>query len=157
VLLTALSGCDDRDAGGASSPPAQVMTVEEADPEMTAAMAKARETLPEFLAALRAPTPAQSAFTIKAPFRDGERIEYMSVTPVTFDGKTFHGTLHDQPVSLHNIKLGAKVTVEPGRVADWSYVEEGKLAGGYTLRVLRGRMSTEQRREFDRTRAFTLD
>jgi uncharacterized protein YegJ (DUF2314 family) len=155
-LLSALFGCD-REGATTSPAPARVMTVEEADPEITAAMARARETLPEFIAALRAPTPAQSAFTIKAPFRDGERTEYMAIAPLTFDGEGFHGTLQDQPVSLHNIKLGEQVTVEPGRVADWSYVDGGKLVGGYTLRVLRGRMPPDQRREFDRTRAFEIE
>ena len=157
VLLSLVSGCDDARPATGSAPSAGVTTVEDADPEMTAAMAKARATLPDFIAAVRAPTPAQSAFTIKAPFREGDRTEYMSVTPVTFDGKTFHGTLDDQPVAVHNVKIGDKVTVEPGRVADWSYVDGGKLVGGYTLRVLRARLSPEQRREYDRSRAFSID
>jgi len=124
---------------------------------MAAAMAKARATLPEFIAAVRAPTHAQSAFTIKAPFHDGGRTEYMSVTPVSFDGKTFHGTLDDQPVSLSNVKIGDQVTVDPARVADWSYVDGGTLVGGYTLRALRSRLPPEQRREYDRSRTFTID
>ena len=157
LLLCVTSGCDDAAPATGSAPSAGVATVEEADPEMAAAMAKARATLPEFIAAVRAPTPAQSAFTIKAPFHDGDRTEYMSVTPVSFDGKTFHGTLDDRPVSLHNVKIGDKVTIEPPRVADWSYVDGGKLVGGYTLRVLRARLSPEQRREYDRTRAFMID
>lgn len=156
VLLAAQLGCDEGPAGnGAASGGAargdrpNVVPVDEQDPEMTAAMAKALETLPDFIAAARAPKPTQSAFTVRAPFVEGEQTEYMAVTPVTFDGKVFHGTLDDEPVALRNVNRGDAVVIEPGRVADWSYVEDGKLVGGFTLRVLRARMTPEQRREFD--------
>jgi uncharacterized protein YegJ (DUF2314 family) len=33
------------------------------------------------------------------------------------------------------------VSVEPARVSDWKYHEDGRIIGAYTLRVARSRMS----------------
>ena len=155
LLLTAAVACDDRSAKGKGA--GGVMMVKDDDPEMGAAMAKARETLPQFISALQLPSPAQSDFTIKVGFTDGGDTEYMWVTPVTYDGTKFNGKLDNQPVQVRNVKHGDPVSVEPARVADWMYVEDGKLVGGYTLRILRDRMTPEQRRKYDESRTFKIE
>jgi uncharacterized protein YegJ (DUF2314 family) len=160
LLLTVPLGCDDKPSRTAGTRPAhapEVVAVEGEDEGIAAAVETARASLPEFVAVLRAPKPGQAAFTIKVEFRDGDRTEYMNLTPVTFDGKLFHGTLDNDPVAVRNVKRGDAAAVGPERVADWSYVEDGRLIGGYTLRVLRDRMSPEQRRQFDQGRGFRME
>jgi uncharacterized protein YegJ (DUF2314 family) len=160
LLLVAPPGCDDKTSRTAGTPAArapEVVAVEGGDAKINAAVETARASLPRFVAAVRAPKPTQSAFAVKVEFRDGDRTEYMDVAPVTFDGTRFHGTLDNDPVAVRNVKRGDAVTVGPERVADWSYVEDGKLIGGYTLRVLREQMSPEQRRQFDQSRPFRFE
>ena len=154
-LLTAAAACDDRSATGKGS--GGVMMVKDDDPQMTAAIAKARETIPQFISALQLPSPSQTDFTIKVGFAEDGDTEYMWVTPVTYDGTRFNGKLDNEPVQVRNVKLGDAVSVEPARVADWMYVDSGKLVGGYTLRVLRDRMTPEQRRRYDESRPFKIE
>ena len=39
-------------------------------------------------------------------------------------------------------------------LTDWMYFEDGKVVGGYTIRVLRTRMNAEDGAEFDRQMQF---
>ena len=156
LLVVGALACEDRSAKGKA--PAGVMTVKNDDPEMAAAVAKAQETLPRFISALRLPSPSQTDFMITVGFTDsGAGPEYMSVTPVTYDGTRFHGKLHNEPVMVRSVKLGDDVSVEPSRVVDWMYIEDGRMVGGYMQRVLRDRMTPEQRRRYDESRTFKIE
>lgn len=155
LLVSGTLACDDRSTVAKRT--GGVMAVKNDDPEMTAAMSRAQETLPQFISALRLPSPSQSDFTIKVGFTDAGDTEYMWVTPVTYDGTKFNGKLDNDPVQVRNVKLGDAVSVEPNRVADWMYVDDGKLVGGYTLRVLRDRMTPAQRRRYDESRPFKIE
>ena len=53
--------------------------------------------------------------------------------------------------------MGQKVTVEPSKISDWMFVQNGRLVGGYTLRVLRDAMSPSERKEFDKNVPFVID
>ena len=159
LLLALPASCDDAPTGGGA--PAtrgtNTVTVADDDATMNAAVAKARETLPQFLVALRSPTPAQRDFAVKAGFTDGDATEYMTVTAVRPDGPGFRGTLNNDPTAVRDVKRGDEVTVGVERVVDWSYVENGNLVGGHTLRVLRDRMTPEQRKEFDAASPFRME
>jgi uncharacterized protein YegJ (DUF2314 family) len=76
---------------------------------------------------------------------------------VTYDGTKFNGKLDNEPVQVRNVKHGDAVSVEPAHVADWMYVDDGKLVGGHTLRVLRSRMTPEQRSRYDESRPFKIE
>ena len=153
LLLACATACEDRSSGTSAT----VVTVRNNDADMAAAMDRARQTLPQFIAAVQLPRPSQTDFTIKVGFTDRQDTEYMWVAPVTYDGKKFHGTLNNEPVQVRNVKLGDKVSIDPSRVADWRYVEAGKLVGGYTLRLLRDRMTPEQRARYDASRTFKIE
>lgn len=155
ALVLAATACDDRPAAGKGS--ARVLVIHGEDPEMAAAMARARDTLPQFISALRLPTPAQTDFAIKVGFGDGQDTEYMWLAPVSYDGTHFKGKLDGDPVQVRDLKSGDAVTVEPARVADWMYIEDGRMVGGYTTRLLRDRMTPEQRRQYDESRAFKIE
>src|SRR5271167_922063 len=51
------------------------------DPTMAAAMAKARQTLPEFLALAAAPKPGMDTFSVKVAGREGDAAEYFWIAP----------------------------------------------------------------------------
>src|SRR5688572_29018886 len=143
LLLGLPFACDDAPTGGGgpATRAANTVAVADDDAAMNAAVAKARESLPQFLAALKSASPAQRDFAIKAGFTDGDATEYMTITAVRPDSPGFRGTLNNDPTALRNVKRGDEVSVGPERVVDWSYVENGKLVGGLTLRVLRDRMT----------------
>jgi uncharacterized protein YegJ (DUF2314 family) len=150
IIVLALSG-------GCGGNEDRVTSVSDDDPRMNAAIAKARETVDTFIAALQSPRTGQSEFTVKMAFTDGEHTEHMWLSPVSYDGKIFHGTVQNDPANVANVKLGQAASIEPSKISDWMYVENGKLVGGYTVRALREIMPPSERAEFDRTAPFRIE
>lgn len=151
VVTLAVAGC------GKKHPVDKVAMVSDDDPRMNAAMDKARSTVNAFIAALKSPKPGQTAFSVKMAFTDGASTEYMWLAPVSFDGTNFQGTINNEPEKVKTVKLGQKATVAPAKISDWMYVENRKLVGGQTLRVLRNALSPAERAEFDKGVPFTVD
>jgi uncharacterized protein YegJ (DUF2314 family) len=81
----------------------------------------------------------------------------MWVTDLKFKNGRFSGTINNEPDQVKTVHLGQRVTVAQGEISDWMYVENGKLRGGYTIRVLREPLSEKERREFDRDLPFTIE
>ena len=90
-------------------------------------------------------------------FTDGKNTEHMWLSPVNYDGRVFRGTVNNDPEMVKNVRSGQQASVEPSKLSDWMYVENGKLVGGYTLRALRDAMSPKERREFDKSVPFEID
>ena len=138
ALVWLLTGCDD-DQRPTTAKRDDVVAVQSGDAEVDAAVAKARQALPQFIAALQSPRPNQTKFVVKAHFSEGDNVEYMWVANVADDGARFHGTLDNDPAAITGVKHGDKVSVEPARVVDWMYDEHGKPVGGFTSAVLKAR------------------
>jgi uncharacterized protein YegJ (DUF2314 family) len=126
-----------------------VLDVRQDDPEMNEAIAQAQGTLTNFLAALAAPKTNQDYFLIKGRFTAGDRVEHIWVADIEFTNKVFRGVLANEPNRIPGLSFKQAVEVESAQVSDWMYVEDGKLVGGYTSRVVRKRMTPEQRRRQD--------
>jgi uncharacterized protein YegJ (DUF2314 family) len=151
ALLALCLACNKKQAAD------KVTYVAADDPKMNAAIDKARATINTFIVVLKNPKAGQTQFSVKMPVTDGKQTEHMWLFPVSYDGKKFHGTINNDPELVKNVKLGQKVSIETSQISDWMYVENGKLVGGYTLRVLREAMPPSERAEFDRSVPFTVD
>jgi uncharacterized protein YegJ (DUF2314 family) len=151
VLAVVLAGC------GKKHPADKVTYVAADDARMNAAIEKARSTVNTFIAALKSPKPSQSAFSVKMAFTDGADIEHMWLTPVTYDGTSFQGTVDNEPEKVKNVKMGQRVSVTPSKISDWMYVENRKLVGGQTLRVLRDSLTPAERADFDKSVPFVIE
>jgi uncharacterized protein YegJ (DUF2314 family) len=151
ILAVILAGCKKK------SPADKVTYVPDDDPKMNAAMEKARSTVNTFITVLRAPKPGQTSFSVKMAFTDGSNTEHIWLSPVSYDGKVFHGTVNNEPEKVKSVKMGQKVSIEPAKISDWMYVENRKLVGGETLRVLRAGLSPSERTEFDKSVPFVID
>jgi uncharacterized protein YegJ (DUF2314 family) len=151
VLAVALAGC------GKKHPADKVAYVADDDPAMNAAMEKARSNVGTFIAALKSPKAGQSSFSVKMAFTDGTNTEHMWLTLVTFGGTNFQGAVNNEPEKVKAVKLGQKVTVARDKISDWMYVENGKLVGGETLRVLRAWLTPTERADFDKSVPFVVE
>jgi uncharacterized protein YegJ (DUF2314 family) len=141
------TGCNDTSARPKKDD--RVIAVKQEDAEMNAAIAKAQTTLSSFIAVLSSPQTNQQYFLIKGKFTVGDTVEHIWVADVTFDGKRFRGVLANDPESIPSLFYKQPVEVQPAQVSDWMFVQDGKLVGGYTSRVLRNRMTEEERRQLD--------
>ena len=68
----------------------------------------------------------------------------------------FSGKISNDPEKVTTVTVGQAVSARPATISDWMYVDHGKLVGGYTLRVLRDRFSSD-RAEFDRSIPFKVE
>lgn len=110
------------------------------DPVMNAAIAEARRTLPEFLAALADPPAGAADFAIKYPLGGWEHIW---VSDLGIDGEAVTGALANAP-EQEGHSLGERVRVPIAEISDWAWrAPDGIMQGHRTTRVLLGQLPDE--------------
>jgi len=55
------------------------------------------------------------------------------------------------------LEAGEKIRVDEEDIVDWMIVEDGKLVGGYTIRLAVERMSPEERERFLETLDYSIE
>lgn len=130
---------------------------------MEQAGAKARDTFRFFWRELaweyRRIVPGLDLAVVKAAFSDppemksrepgAMEVEFMWLNEVMFDGREVQGTLLNAPHSLRSVKEGDQVKVAGKKIVDWMYVQLGKTYGGFTIDLMRSRMSRGERKQHD--------
>ena len=116
------------------------------DPQMVTAINKARSTLPMFFDALALPKASQKSFLLIA-FRRGDEVEHIWLADLNLSGKKPQGVVADEPQK--GFRFMQQVSFDPADITDWMYIDGGKLVRGYTTRLLRERMSPEERNQLD--------
>jgi uncharacterized protein YegJ (DUF2314 family) len=124
---------------------------------MHLAVKEARKTVGKFIAALEHPAAGQEDFEVKKPFTQGDQVEHIWLSDVRFVGNLFQGRLDNQPRKISGLKIGEMVSVKPNEISDWLYIDNGKLVGGYTVRVHYSELSPQQKQEFDRRADFRIE
>jgi uncharacterized protein YegJ (DUF2314 family) len=127
------------------------------DPEMNSAIEQARSSVTTFITSLQNPGQKQTYFSVKAKIVDGQHSEHIWLYDVGYDGNQFQGKIGNQPLNVKNVSLGDELTLDPSEISDWMIIEDNRLVGGYTLRVLRNRLSEEDRTKFDQDLPFTVN
>lgn len=106
------------------------------DPELAAAVMRARRELPQFIAALQKPKPGQTSFAVNGRFTSPEGPEHLWVTVDRYAGGQFFGKVADTPLFVPKLKKGDPIRVDESAVNDYYYREGTKIVGGYTMDVL---------------------
>jgi uncharacterized protein YegJ (DUF2314 family) len=129
----------------------EVARVANCDPVMAAAMHKARDTLPDFLALAAAPKPDMDGFAVKIPIRDhpGDDAEYFWIDPFRNDNGHFSGRINNKPESVRSVKLGQTVKFEQSDIVDWMYLDGNKMKGNYTACALLKSAPRQEVEEFE--------
>jgi uncharacterized protein YegJ (DUF2314 family) len=81
----------------------------------------------------------------------------MWVKDVEVTAKGYRGTLANSPLNIQSMDSGDVVLVRRDEVSDWMAVDDGKLVGGYTIRLMRDRVGAERRAEFDDSLSFVIE
>jgi uncharacterized protein YegJ (DUF2314 family) len=118
--------------------------VEGNDPEMGAAIAKARATLPEFWRKWERHRRDETDFSLKVRITDKNGTEHFWLSQLEqHDGKTF-GVLNNDAQIVKCVKLGDLIEIPENEISDWLYLRRGKMVGNYTIRALFKKMSPEE-------------
>lgn len=138
------------------------------DPEMIKASEKARQTFRFFWREMaweyRRIVPGLELAAVKAAFSDPPEIraqnpdtlevEQMWLMNVDFDGRQLTGTLINSPMTLKTVQEGDQISIPGKRITDWMYVVNGHVCGGFTIDLMRSRMSSGERRQHDAAWGF---
>jgi uncharacterized protein YegJ (DUF2314 family) len=115
-----------------------VINVPNSDAEMSAAIAKARATLPTFWASYEAPKPSETGHSLKVRFpnktNDGEHI-WMAEVKKLADGR-YSGRFANDPRYLPGKRAGDVAEFKEADISDWMFMRNNKIVGGETIRVL---------------------
>lgn len=138
------------------------------DAEMKAAIKKARQTLPQFLAEadadLRRLIPVLDDVLLKvyiASPNEPDSGEHLWIRYIGRDLEhedLFRGIMLSKPRKVTDlVSQGDTVILSIKNLSDWLYVEDGKAHGAFTVHVLRSRMSPAEKEEHDRLYPFEFD
>lgn len=118
--------------------PDEARSLDDYRDELDAAAVKARASLAKLRAHFAKGVPFAEQLAIKAPFRQGDKTEWMWVDVVGWKGEALDGTLDNEPGMVTNVKIGQRVKVELREVADYIHQRaDGTKVGGFSLEVLR--------------------
>jgi uncharacterized protein YegJ (DUF2314 family) len=104
---------------------------------IAAAVEEARRRWPEFVTAFENRGDAETPFVVKAPFGEGDHVEFMWVEVTALEGEMILGKLENHPHAVPGLKLGDRVRVKVGNVNDWLCVVEGQPLGGFTMAAMK--------------------
>jgi uncharacterized protein YegJ (DUF2314 family) len=130
-----------------------IINVERDDPEMTAAIAKARATLPQFWRVFDHPDHGERNFALKVAIRDGKQTEHFWANDLVRTNGHTMGTINNDPNLVKNVKLGERIVIPEADISDWTYARDGKMIGNYTLRALFKKMSPDEVEAYKRMMA----
>ncbi len=133
-----------------------VFNVDQHNHAMKQAVHQARRTVGVFIQALQHPAAGQYDFEVKKPFHQGDAVEHLWLSDVSFSGNRFHGHVDNMPRKIKGLKMGDHVSVNPNEISDWAFVENGRLVGGYTIRVLFSELSPSQKKAFEAEARFRI-
>ena len=135
VVVTLLTACSKRD---------KVVGIGDDDPEMAAAIPKARQTLPQFWQVFDKREHGESNFVLVVRITDKGRIEPFFATDFERrDGKTMV-TISNAPKIVASVKLGDRIEIPEADITDWQYMRDGKYVGMTTFKVWFKRMPADQ-------------
>jgi uncharacterized protein YegJ (DUF2314 family) len=141
--------------------PAPVLTFSptssETDSELDAAIEQARDSLDDFIAKINTPHADRTFVAVKVRLTPpGESPQDIWVDEVTYIDGIFRGNIGDDIPALR-LEAGEKISIDQEDIVDWMIVEDGKLVGGYTIRLAVKRMSPEEREQFLETLDYTIE
>ena len=126
-----------------------IYSVQDYDIEMNQAVEKANLTLDNFRIALLSDNRDFDCFALKTRFEMSKGGEHIWVGSITIKDNKYFGVVANLPESTTEVKIGDTIQIKTDNISDWMYLDKKKLCGGYTIRVIRDRMTDPERKQFD--------
>ncbi|MCE9561475.1 MAG: DUF2314 domain-containing protein [Planctomycetes bacterium] len=131
------------------------------DPGMLEAYEKARATFRylwrELTWEYRRIIPALGMSGVKAAFYDEPTrgnpkpaVEQMWFSDIFFDGQFVSGRLLNKPNNVRSVKAGDQVRRSLDEITDWMYSYGDEPMGGFTVNLMRSKMSPTERKSHDK-------
>jgi uncharacterized protein YegJ (DUF2314 family) len=122
--------------------------VKKDDEDMAAAIRKARQTLPEFLALIREPRPTITSYAVKIGIPYSEGTEFFWMSPLELRKDDIIGRINNTPRHATSVKRGQRIIFKEKDIVDWLYREAGWMYGNFTACALVKREPPDQAKAF---------
>ncbi|MEQ1798984.1 MAG: DUF2314 domain-containing protein [Lacibacter sp.] len=126
-----------------------VTAVESDDLNMNVAIVKAKGSFRDFDTAFKNGHFDTSEFSIKVRFDVDAGGEHIWTNSIRFENGHYYGTVNEDAEATDKVKQGDRVRITTDNLSDWMYNDNGVLRGGYTIKVLRNKMTPGERASFD--------
>jgi uncharacterized protein YegJ (DUF2314 family) len=127
------------------------------DAELESAIRLARDSLDTFITKITTPHTNRTFVAVKVRFSPpGELPQDIWVDQVTYNNGVFRGDIGDDIPAL-KLQAGETIAIPENDIVDWMIVEDGKLIGGYTIRLAVQHMSPEEREQFLETLDYSIE
>jgi uncharacterized protein YegJ (DUF2314 family) len=133
------------------------VTVPRGDVDMELAVAKAKDTLWQFIDRIIKPSNTQEYQAIKVKRLEGETVHYVWLAVTSVNGDVFECNRAGSELASDESSAGGSVYFTSKELYDWMIVDGGTLIGGYSIRVIRSKMDSEQQAKFDKQLWYKLD
>ncbi|MFL5731002.1 MAG: DUF2314 domain-containing protein, partial [Cytophagaceae bacterium] len=133
-----------------------IIQVTREDQEMNEAIKTANATLSRFKEALQSGKDGYTFFALKTRFNTSNGGEHIWISDIRLNNDEFSGVVDNLPESTREVKEGDTIQINPDRISDWMYLDNDTLRGGYTIRVLRNRMTEEEKKQFDQENGLII-
>ncbi|HQO39312.1 MAG TPA: DUF2314 domain-containing protein [Spirochaetota bacterium] len=127
----------------------ETFDVSAADPEMNNAIKKAQETIGSFWKHYNKPGPNEKDFMIKVKIEDAGGVEHFWCGNIQLKDGAVYGDLWNYPEVVKSVKYGETVKIDPTAISDWMYYRDGKIVGGFTIRVLLKYLDEGERKRYE--------
>jgi uncharacterized protein YegJ (DUF2314 family) len=154
LIIFCFAGCKNSDKVERENQPT-IYNVESNDKEMSEAIKKANQTLTDFNLALQNPKIEVKSLKVKFETSDGN--EHIWLSNIEYKNGKYWGILDNEPEYITEYKIGDKIEVDNSKISDWMYLKNGKLFGGYTIKLLRSRMTENEKDQFDAESGMQID
>jgi uncharacterized protein YegJ (DUF2314 family) len=114
-----------------------VVDVRTTDPEMNAAIARARGSLATFWASYDAPKLSETGHSLKVHFSTRKGGEHIWIAELKKQpGGSYSGLFANEPRDLPGKHAGDPVKFTEADISDWMFMRNGKIVGGETIKPL---------------------
>jgi uncharacterized protein YegJ (DUF2314 family) len=134
-----------------------VSYVKSDDEEMNLAIKTAKQTIGKFDAALKSKNDRFNNFFLKVCFNENEHKEHIWIGDIAIKDNEYFGVVNNLPVYITTISLDDTIQINKDDISDWMYIDNERLIGGFTMRVLRNRVSDAEKEQFDAETGLIFD
>jgi uncharacterized protein YegJ (DUF2314 family) len=127
------------------------------DTEMNEAVSNAQKSLKRFDTAFESNKYDTSTFALKVKFPTKTGAEHIWATSITIQNGEYFGVVDNLPDLTTQVKYGDKIKLTKADITDWMFSDNGILQGGYTIKLIRSRMTKEERNNFDAEFSFKIE
>lgn len=159
LAVIVLTSCQNRQKEGKIQRDSDddVYNVKPDDRAMNAAIDSAKQTLAVFNKALASHDTTLESISLKVRFKEKGQVEHMWLKDITFQDGKYTGILANEPEFITTLKMGDSIVIPVQDISDWMFIKGNKLHGGYTIKVLRNKMSDAERKAFDQEQGLNFD